>query len=392
MNYKKEVKEKLFSLEEGISEAVSGNHSMSLMQGLAGLPILYAELYKHTKSRSYLKKLDVVIDKLIDIIENTSASVSFCEGITGVAFMLNYLQTEMKYKQSMVKELNRILDRLMIHFYQHAENYNMDFMHGNAGILAYWLNKKTKIFKKDTQLLMPKYVKELKTYLDGLKDPENDKKIVNCGMAHGLISNMMILAKYSERFNDHQYYYLLQEIVDLVLLTRSRTTGAINADFPAIIELGNINPDNQYRVPLGWCYGDTVVSIGLAKAGQALGNTRIRNLGHEVAVRTMERKTNAHAMILDASFCHGSSSIAHVYNRWRWETNDNSFDEAYTDWILKTVELCQYTDGIGGYKKFEGDHFTPEMGLLDGATGAALVLSDYVYGQKSSWDAAFLLS
>jgi lantibiotic modifying enzyme len=395
MNCREQIKEKLFSLEADIFEDVPHNNSMSLMQGIGGLPILYLQLYKATKSRNFLKKIDVIVDQLIDIVSDAEPSVTFCEGIAGIGFMLNYMQKETTHNKQTIKELSGILDNLMLTFYkQHNSFYDLDFLHGSAGILVAWLSKRESSVQTndDIKMLMSKYITAVNVYLDGLADPENKKKIVNCGMAHGLISQIMILSLYTAKLKDNKYIPTLQRIVDLLVSVQADNDNPLASSFPSIIGLNDAKPDNKYLVPMGWCYGDTVVSVGLAKAGEILNDQAITNQAYQVAARTMARKTDEQAIIYDASFCHGSSSIAHTYNKWRWQSNSTVFDDAYTKWIMRTLELCQFTDGIGGYKKFEGNKFTASAGLLDGAAGVALVLADYVYNQKPTWDSVFLLS
>lgn len=395
MNYQKEAKEKLYSIEADIFKMIPDINSMSLMQGIGGLPVLYIQLYKNTRSRHYLNKIDLIIDLLIDLLQSNKASMSFCEGIAGVSFMLNYLQKHTRHNQSSFLEINNILDRLMLSYSRkHNSAYNLDFMHGSAGILVSWLNKKgsTGTIYQETQYLMTRYVQAIENYLQGLNDEANSKKIVNCGMAHGIISQIMVLSLYTSRFKDLRYTATLQKLINLVASVQDDPDDFSLSLFPAIRNLNDAMPKSGYRVPLGWCYGDTVVSIGLAKAGEVLNSSLIVKKAHDLAYRTTFRLTNKQAAVYDASFCHGSSSIAHTYNKWKWKSGDASFTSAYESWINRTIELSQFPDGIGGYKKFEGEKYTREAGILDGAAGVALVLSDYVYQKKPDWDSAFLLS
>ncbi len=395
MNQKKAIKDKLFAMEADIFNAIPQHQSMSLLQGIGGLPILYLQLYKNTKSRSYLKKMDVIFDQLIDALRSSEPSVTFCEGIAGVSLMLNYMHKETSYNKRTVTELSGILDTIMFRFYQqHNSFYDLDFLHGSAGILVAWLSKKSssaKVFEEVKQL-MPKFVKALEIYLNNLNAEANPKKIVNCGMAHGLISQIMILSMYTSKFGDRQYLPLIERMVSLMIAVQYKGENVLNSVFPSIVNLNDDSVNYKYIVPLGWCYGDTTASIGLAKAGEVLEDQNIIDFAYQIALRSISRQTDTQAIIYDASFCHGSASIAHSYNKWRWRTNDPAFDTAYERWICRTLELCQFEDGIGGFKKFEGDKYSPETGLLDGAAGVAMVLSDYVYDQKSTWDSAFLLS
>jgi hypothetical protein len=395
MNQKKAIKDKLFAMEADIFNAIPQHQSMSLLQGIGGLPILYLQLYKNTRSRSYLKKMDVIFDQLIDSLQRSEPSVTFCEGIAGVSLMLNYMHKETSYNKSTVSELIGILDTIMFRFYrQHNAFYDLDFLHGSAGILVAWLSKKSSSAKVFTEVkqLMPKFIEALEIYLNNLDAEPNPKKIVNCGMAHGLISQIMILSMYSSKFGDKQYLPLIEKMVSLMIAVQYKGNNVLKSVFPSIVNLNDDSADYKYIVPLGWCYGDTTASLGLAKAGEVLQDKNIVNYARQIALRSISRETDTQAIIYDASFCHGSASIAHSYNKWRWQTNDPAFSTAYEKWIGRTLELCQFEDGIGGFKKFEGDKYTPETGLLDGAAGVAMVLSDYVYDQKSTWDSAFLLS
>lgn len=395
MKLKKEAQDKLFHIEADLYKELPGLNSLSLMQGIGGLPILYLQLYKNTRSRAYLKKTDAVLDKLIDILEREKASVTFCEGISGISYMLNYMQSQTAHNQDAVKELSHFLDRVMLNFYeQHHTAYDLDFLHGSAGMLVAWLNKKqsAKQARTEAKMLMKSYVGAVEVYLNGLTDAANEKKIVNCGMAHGLVSQLMVLSVYAERFKDHTYTPYLQRIVELISSVQYDSPDVSLSSFPAILNLSKAAPAAPYRVPLGWCYGDTVVSVGLAKAGEVLHNPQVVQQARAVAVRSIQRATDEQAIIYDASFCHGSSSIAHTYNKWKWHSSATCFDNAYEHWIKRTVDLCSFSDGIGGYKKFEGDKYSAEAGILDGAAGAALVLSDYVYNRQPNWDGVFLLS
>ena len=100
--------------------------------------------------------------------------------------------------------------------------------------------------------------------------------------------------------------------------------------------------------------------------------------------------------ILDGGFCHGSSGVAHIFNRFYLETGREEFNEARGYWLKKTLEFSKEGDGIGGFKMYLGleDKYVGESNLLEGATGIAMVLLGFLENtqENMAWDACFLMN
>ncbi len=97
---------------------------------------------------------------------------------------------------------------------------------------------------------------------------------------------------------------------------------------------------------------------------------------------------------MDACFCHGTSGIAHIFNRMWRETGMPECKDAAAYWIGQTLSLAKFEDGLAGYKTWQGTErgFQNEYGLLEGIAGIGLVLLSYHYEIEPTWDECLLLS
>jgi hypothetical protein len=81
--------------------------------------------------------------------------------------------------------------------------------------------------------------------------------------------------------------------------------------------------------------------------------------------------------VVDASICHGSAGLAHIFNRLYQATGQSVFRSAAEEWLQHLVETwCP----------------DAEPGLLTGAAGVGLVLLAASTPHEPRWDRLFLLS
>ena len=95
---------------------------------------------------------------------------------------------------------------------------------------------------------------------------------------------------------------------------------------------------------------------------------------------------------MDASLCHGTAGLAHLYNRLFQSTGERDFAVEARYWIERTLEY-RGVGGIAGYRRAEFDGTQiDDTGLLNGAAGIALALLAAASNVEPGWDRAFLLS
>ncbi|WP_406221715.1 lanthionine synthetase C family protein [Streptomyces decoyicus] len=163
----------------------------------------------------------------------------------------------------------------------------------------------------------------------------------------------------------------------------------------------------------GWCYGTSGIAWTLHLAGQALDDHRMTALAEE-AVSALAHRPHGALVSDDPGLCHGRAGILHTTVRMAtvtgrttlWETADHLARELVAEFDARTPF---------GYPQVLPPSPTPapapapspppaprrmhHPGLLDGATGTALVLADYAdarrgtpLAERNGWDAALLMS
>ncbi|MET7795160.1 lanthionine synthetase C family protein [Streptomyces decoyicus] len=159
----------------------------------------------------------------------------------------------------------------------------------------------------------------------------------------------------------------------------------------------------------GWCYGTSGIAWTLHLAGQALDDHRMTALAEEAVSALVQRPPDA-LVSDDPGLCHGRAGILHTTVRMAavsgrstlWETADLLARELVAEFDARTPF---------GYPQVlppsprptrsppPAPHRIHHPGLLDGATGIALVLADYAdarrgttLAERDGWDAALLMS
>jgi len=142
-----------------------------------------------------------------------------------------------------------------------------------------------------------------------------------------------------------------------------------------------------------WCYGSPGAAVALLAAARALGDDRVGACALALA-RTAAHHDAAQAGVVDASFCHGSSGLAHLYARLHAATGEQIFADAAQRWLAHTLTLKTPGEGVGGfcYDAVAGGRRTWEAlsNFLEGAAGTGLVLLSMCSSEPPAWDRAVL--
>lgn len=97
--------------------------------------------------------------------------------------------------------------------------------------------------------------------------------------------------------------------------------------------------------------------------------------------------------IVDAGICHGTAGIAHIFNRFFFETKMPIFKDTANYWIKETLKMATHDDGLAGYKSFYSEkEWVKEYGLLEGVAGIGLALLSHISDEEPTWDRCLLLS
>lgn len=400
---KTHVYKKIILIEKELDRYCLDSKHLSLLSGISGLPVFYLVLFQLTKKKLYLKKIDAVIIRIFDVLNNGNYGVSYCNGLAGVAHMLNFLLEHKVIEDSMRSNLDffdNILADIALKNTQSVDD--ADFLHGAFGV-AYYLNNRLKdnpkIKNKTCQLfeklieIVANYVKESEKVCN-LTEYTPGTHRTNLGLAHGLVSYIIIISKFLENFPQEKYaLFTLKKCIECLLRFESKDKSKLSL-FPGIA----INQKTaEYNIPLGWCYGDQTISFGLYKASKILKDESLREKAFKLAYRNLSRDSIEKIFptpICDAGFCHGLSSIAYVHKKWYYISGEKKFYDLYSKFISEILDFGKRNVGIAGYQKYvSNNQYEDSIGFLDGAIGVGIVLTDYLLEDNSTinWDQFFLL-
>jgi hypothetical protein len=393
-----DVETKLAQLEQAIFNTYSQNSSSSFMCGNGALPLLYHKLYSIYNKDIYLEKADIIIDALLDEINSGLTSTSYCNGLAGLASMLNYL-AECNIIDEGVEDLLQQCDIILYQvFVENVNQKNLDYLHGALGVAFYFVHRQSTNSNITTTLIQ---VGEeiLKNCISNLNSVDN--KYINLGMAHGQMSVLMFLVNYINIApHPKKIANAIRAIVEQVLSYRTINPNSL-AQFPSIVSLQTEDFEESYNTPNGWCYGDAMISLCILAASKVLQDEHLQKKAISIALLSTKRDTPARAVIIDAAMCHGSAGLAHIYKKWYQITGNPEFKVSYEYWVNQTLLMGDRQGGLGGFQKYTGpDSYSNALGLLDGVCGIGLVLADFVEdslsnnseNNNSDWDRFFALS
>lgn len=359
---------------------------------------VYYQKYCDINDDSLEKEIINFINEEFNSSFESFGSFSISNGITGFSWFLQHLQTEgfLDIDDDIFNELDDLI-------YTNAKreltlNENHDFMHGALGNMLYLSNRslKSKTAKR--------YIIELVNELDlcstknalgkfwyesdySLLDDEKNSKIINLNLSHGQASKIVVLSKLLSN-NVIEAKSLLIDSVDFMINNRLKNNDLLS--FPPRIVNGHKEAYNHS----GWCRGDLAMSISLIKASGALKDLEIKELAINVALQTTKITTFENANITDANLCHGSSGLAHMYNRLFSYTGLDVFKEQSTHWIQESLKIATNNDGIAGFKTWDNldNNWVVNSGFLNGTAGVGLAMLSHISKKHINWDECILLS
>ena len=275
-----------------------------------------------------------------------------------------------------------------------------DYLHKALGIGLYFLSKKENKSSINIEYLLIKLERNAERDLNGLKwksfNQQENKEVYNLSLSHGIASIITFISqiyKNSIAVNNRTNK-LLCEAVSFLLACKSIVPNSYNGSFfPSYVSAND--GINKSGSRLAWCYGDLGIGIALWQASQVLLNKEWAKIAIDVLLQTTLRQDPNKEHVIDAGFCHGSSGIAHIYNRMYQYTGNNAFKEAAIYWINDTLSKATFSNGLAGYKAWhlpEHGGWVNESGLLEGIAGIGLVLLSTICEIEPKWDECFLLS
>lgn len=401
---KNRIESKIYEIAKNLLET-NNKHNYGLFAGKFGIALFLLEYSKHFgDNQMKVKGLSLIKDVFGDIERTKLPIASFCNGISGIGYGLNYLN-EQKIINS---DINDLFDRDIDNYLFEVMKLNLyhndwDYLHGALGIGLYFSIKS----KYNNQLL--KNIDHLLCFFDatkkhhtsnGLKwlsviDHETGEIGYNISLSHGISSIAAIMIKMYERkiFTDRTEELAIGAIN--YILDQEIDVSKYGSYFPSQSKEGS---QKLFRSRLAWCYGDLGIGMTLLNAGNVFGRKEWINKAIDVLLNAaISRRNLKENAINDVGLCHGAVGVGIIFNNLWKRTNIHQFKEATNYWINKTLEMATFQDGLAGYKTYHVDSVTKknifinDVDFLTGIAGVGLSLLYILKEEDSLWDEMLLL-
>ncbi len=375
------------------------NNSNNIIGDNIGIALFYLYYSRLTLSQIYYDKGFKIISNIIDFY-NKDINRIFSINLSKFGWLVENLRKTgfIDINESILsEEIETILFKDMI---DNIKNDNYDLLHGGLCHGLYFVSK------------LPD--EKIYNYIDILVDEldkssiitENkrrkwistiryDKNIIgyNIGMSHGMASIIAFLSKLLKLdcFYRGKIKNLLQEAINYLLDQKIYNYNKSSLFSNLAIESSNLITASR----LAWCYGDLGIAISLWHASQALKNKNLEKEAINILLHSSLRRNLKQNGIIDAGICHGTTGIAHIFNRMYNYTNIEIFKETSEFWYKETLKMAKFEDGLVGYKSWKTEKYggwVNDYGLLEGISGIGLALISAVSDIEPKWDECLLLS
>lgn len=371
-------------LQDNILRELSYKPSIDygLLGGDLGRVIFLYCSFNFTKSSEY--KVDELMDKMIANIALHPLNLSYCSGLAGLCFGLEWLDAN-KYINIDRSIVTMMLPLLAKGVGFHLGQGNIDYLHGSIGIARYLTTKyNASRHAKDAVLTTISWLyNHIKNdnYGGGfwLFKSVEKKLYQNISLSHGISSIGLFLCNALRQEMPEVYtsktIEMLQKIAKYIL------SKIVNPDLYGCYTLNSPinNPDLKCKSRLAWCYGDLGVAVAILQIGITLSDNDLLDLSRQIVSYSSSKRLDPRAnYIKDAGLCHGAFGVAMMYRYFSKYFETESIQNAINYWERIGISYFTSIDNIsqfGGYSIDTGKIQSLST-LIDGDSGIGLYLMD----------------
>lgn len=353
---------------------ISLNHKgYGLLDGGAGIALFYYYYGLITD-----KPVDRIIDREIELsfetLQNLPTHATYASGYAGYLYGLNMLNNLLTEGYQLDDSSLRILNnQIQIRLEQNYANQYYDYLHGYLGTGLYFIssNNKLKVDQMVGYLNQTKLVTGSNMY-HWITNNASNKQEINIGLSHGVAGVVGFLAQVIlvDKSNSLALE-LLNGAIKFILSTKMEGEKSL---FPYYT-------NTEYVSRLSWCYGDLSVATSIMSAANCCGREDWKLIAVDIAKLSAIRVDPSDTGVVDACFCHGSSGLLHVFNRFYLATGLPIFREAVDFWYTDTCEKIELLDTKVNVKTWYGstESWTyNQPGILEGIAGIGLSMIHYL--------------
>jgi lantibiotic modifying enzyme len=373
----------------------------SLWDGNAGVAIFFAYLHQALPDRGYDDAATSFVDQALDDAADEPMGPSLYKGITGVAWMLDHLRGRVLPADD--EDANEDVDAALLELMQSPWRDRYDLLDGLVGFGLYALTRLPRpAAAACAELVVDQLAATVERRPEGLTWRTGPQLMIpelrarfpdgnfTVGPAHGVAGVIAFLAAAGAAGVAGVAAGRARELLDgaVAWLLSCRLPDAARGQFPRQLSPtgGDVEPARA-----AWCAGDPGVASALWVAAREVGEPAWERHALAIARDVLRRPPEASGVV-DATLCHGTAGLAHMWNRFYQATGEPAFADAARFWITRTLDMRRSGEGVAGFalKTPAGREARP--GLLQGAAGIGLALLAAATAIAPAWDSALLLS
>ncbi|MEZ5196408.1 MAG: lanthionine synthetase C family protein [Bacteroidales bacterium] len=397
MDIKEIIEEKIDQIAEAIVSIESDNYITNNFIGDklgAALFLVYYSKYKQKQ-----KYYNIGFEFISEIFDVYSSDFSNPLGLSKFGWFVEHLSKndfisiDTNYALS---DIDEFLFSIMI---KTAQDGNYDFLHGAISYGLYFLNR---VPNRKTDKYLGELITTLeKTCIDSgnnqkkwlsVLNSEKDLSGYNISLSHGIASLIVFFSKIYNRNIERDKTSILLKGSIKYLINQKLDITKYNSFFSM---WAKESMDKITSSRLAWCYGDLGIAVSMWHSSQVLNDRKLENDAISIFLHSSKRKKLDENGVIDAGFCHGTSGIAHIFNRMYGYTGIEELKVASNYWFLQTLKMSQFKDGIAGYKTWLTERYggwKNNISLLEGVSGIGLTMISAVSNIEPTWDECLLLS
>jgi hypothetical protein len=332
----------------------------------------------------------------IAALESVQNNASLYEGFTGVAYAVEVLRSRFPSWFSDEEDVNAAVDSALIAYLEELPAAAaLDLTMGLTGIGMYFVRRLPRpAGRKGLELVARTLADRALRSAEGAYWQADTFTlarrrgfVADIGIAHG-VPGLIGLLLHATRFGIPCAADTMESAVGWLLAQRRLDALSM---FPYMWGEQPAFAERQ-----GWCYGDLSIAIVLLRCGEECGVPAWTSAGLDAA-RRAAAAVSVTRLSADAGFCHGTSGVAHMFNRLFHFTRDGMFKDAALRWMAATFARWHPDDtGVGGFKCIlkiasSGFDWFRNPGVLTGTAGIGLTLQSALDDEPPLWDEIFLI-
>lgn len=382
------IESKIHLINDQISSNFQKTNEIGVLGGLSGLA-----LFNFYYSRIFNKEPTIgsnILETCILKINEGNSKPTYCNGIIGLAWVINHLIKE-NFIEASNNDVLYDIDNYNHDWIQSSiNNNNFDFFHGAIGYVNYSIDRHNSLTNikalekiEDSIVLLLNFLSEL---LPKIKlFPKGPKKVnikmsfqnnVIFGLAHGISSIIFILNKIStiSKFNLKAQLLSDQYVAYLLEYKDDKNSGI--SLFPNFLNQKGVA---KYQSALTWCSGDIGIGINLLNTSARYNhNENYKLAGIEILKNASHRTSLEKSFLKSDCLCHGYLGAYKIFSNAYRITKNEEFLNASNYWLdLGTKNIKINIDS--------------DLTILNGLSGIGLSLLDIFDSKKLNWDECLFL-